>query len=174
MTNKAKIVLEDCRNALGDLYDEPNGMKWRVIWVGTITLLRAVGHVLENEDSKVSEEMAKAINEAWESWKKDLEKNKIFFEFIKLDRDLILKEYRFRAGVGVTINVPTAVLNSKFEQIGQLGEGKVEYDYEITDGPFKDKDQRELVEEAIGWWKERLDEIDARAAALKIEKQGII
>jgi len=168
MTDKARRVLEDCKNALGDLYDEPNSMKWPVIWVGTLSLLRAVGHVLQNEDSKVSKEMKMAIKEVWESWKKDPEKNKIFFEFIKKDRDLILKEYRYRANVGITIRFPKGVSKDYIYRDGVKEVESVEYHYLISDGPFKNKDQRELVEEAIWWWMGQLDEIDARAAALKI------
>ncbi len=69
--------------------------------------------------------------------------------------------------MNVTINVPTVVLNKKFEQIGQIGEGTVEYDYKITDGPFKGKDQRDIVKEAIEWWENQLSLIDTRVAALK-------
>jgi hypothetical protein len=175
MTNKARIVIEDCRNALGDLYDEPNGMKWRVIWVGTVTLLRTVGHVLHKVDSEISAEMKKVIDEWWGALKLSKPKPEIFWGFIEDDRNYILKQYKFRASVGVDINVPfhSIGFNGEVREAGSIDKGNVEYNYVITDGPFKGKDQRDLVKEAIEWWENQLGEIDIRVAALRIEKLDI-
>jgi hypothetical protein len=34
------------------------------------------------------------------------------------------------------------------------------YHYTINEGPYKGRDQRELLQEAIDWWEEYLDRID--------------
>ena len=72
----------------------------------------------------------------------------IFWCFIREERNNLLKKYKFGANVGTTIEVPTAILkrnpDGTIEQVGTKGEGKAWRDYNITDGPFKGKDQREV------------------------------
>jgi len=79
----------------------------------------------------------------------------IFWCFIREERNNLLKKYKFGANIGTTIEVPTAILkrnpDGTIEQVGTKGEGKSWRDYNITDGPFKGKDQREVkVDEPIG------------------------
>ncbi|MCH6554823.1 MAG: hypothetical protein IH793_11790 [Acidobacteria bacterium] len=79
----------------------------------------------------------------------------IFWCFIREERNNLLKKYKFGANVGTTIEVPTAILkrnpDGTIEQVGTKGEGKSWRDYNITDGPFKGKDQREVkVDEPFG------------------------
>ncbi|MEC4687971.1 MAG: hypothetical protein VST64_06670 [Nitrospirota bacterium] len=79
----------------------------------------------------------------------------IFWCFIREERNNLLKKYKFGANIGTTIEVPTAILkrnpDGTIEQVGTKGEGKSWRDYNITDGPFKGKDQREVkVDELFG------------------------
>ena len=173
----ARNVLEDCRTALAEFERaEPAGSLWRVQWVANIALLRTVAHVIRNVDAITEDhpnELREAAVEWWEGLRETKPEPRIFWGFIQEERNNLLKEYKFRANIGVTIEVPTAVLRrtpeGRIEQVGAKGEGKSWRDYNITGGPFKGKDQREVIRQAIEWWQDQLDDIEARAAAKKLE-----
>jgi hypothetical protein len=149
MTSKAREVLGDCEKALQDLSIHGlQGRAWRLRWVTAVVLLRTVGYVLKKVDEVSSPYMKEAIDEAWKECKRT--KPQIFHCFIEEDRNLILKEYTIRAGQGVTIHVGS----------------HTEWSYTIRGGPFDGRDQREVVEEAIAWWKQYLDRVDDRASRL--------
>ena len=149
MTTKAREVLADCKVALQELRTEGlQGHAWRLRWITTVVLLRAVGNVLAKVDSVSSVGMKGAIKEAWDECKG--ERPPIFVNFIKEDRNLILKEYSIRTGQGVTVEVG----------------GPTKWSYRIKGGHFDGRDQREVVEKAIAWWEDYLDDVDARAARL--------
>ena len=50
MTVAARRVLADCEVVLEMLDAEREEQRWRVLWVGALALLRAVGHVLRKVD----------------------------------------------------------------------------------------------------------------------------
>jgi hypothetical protein len=47
MTQHARVVLSDCNDAISDLTADLGEATWRRRWVTVLTLLRAVGHVLD-------------------------------------------------------------------------------------------------------------------------------
>jgi hypothetical protein len=49
---KAREYLEWCRHGHQKMRGNPTGPDWVLIWAGTISLLRAVGHALRVEDAK--------------------------------------------------------------------------------------------------------------------------
>ncbi len=61
--------------------------------MATVSLLRAVGHVLNKVDGASCPEMRAAVDEVWSEWKADKTANAIFFDFIEDERNSILKEY---------------------------------------------------------------------------------
>jgi hypothetical protein len=69
MTQAAREVLEDCRGAVDEIVDGIQGRSWRRRWITAVVLLRAVGHVLENVDVKISPHYKRAIREAWSKLK---------------------------------------------------------------------------------------------------------
>ena len=147
MTTKARIVLDDCKVALSGFTEGIQGAEWRIKWVSIVALLRAVGHVLKNVDNnrKIDPILSKIIEEQWELLKKSKPMPEIFWEFIEKERNNILKQYEIGAGQGVTIN---------------LGNKVSTYSYTVTSGPYKGRDQREVIREAIQWWEGYLDNID--------------
>jgi hypothetical protein len=145
MLERAKIVLDDCRGALDDFKEGLQGEQWRRHFVLCVTLLRAVGNVLEKIDTQHSEALKNIIKLKHEDWKKVNSGSEIYWEFIKKDRDLILKEYQINAGQSVTI---------------KIGEGKSEYSYPYYGKAFQGKDQRELIKMAIEWWEECFKSIE--------------
>ena len=92
----ARRVLRDCDWAIRDLpTGDLNQAPGRQSWFATVTLLRAVGHGLKNEDATRSAYLREAIEVAWRKWKDDFYSSEIFYGFIEDERNTLLKEYRF-------------------------------------------------------------------------------
>jgi hypothetical protein len=165
MTSAAREVLDDCRGALTDLVDGVQGGQWRRRWIAAIVLLRAVGHVFDNIDGARSVAYQRAISDWWAKLKSARPEPRIFWDLIDDERNTVLKEYRTRAGQGVTVRVSGVQINL------QTGEQKVDpplpaiYHYTINSGTFAGRDQREVIAEAIHWWERELDAIDKVANA---------
>ena len=141
------MVLSDCRGALDELTTGVHGASWRGRWVTAVVLLRAVGHVLDNVDSQRIPEMKAAIAAAWHQLKCQKPEPTIYWQFIDEERNNLIKEYLVGAGHNVTV---------------YLGADRpADFDYVINTGPFKGRQQREVVAEAIEWWENYLDAIDA-------------
>ena len=146
MTAAARLVLDDCREALSELQEDPTGSLWRRRYVACIALLRAVGHVLKNVDTKTSAKHKVAIDAQWQKLQSTKPEPKIFWLFIVNERNRFLKTYGPVAGQNAAV-FP-----------GQNREP--EHTYVMKDGPFKGADPRTLVTDAIGWWEGELDAID--------------
>lgn len=161
MTSAARNVLEDCRGALLDFADGIQGGTWRRRWVSCVVLLRTVGYVLDKVDADRSPKHRSVIDSWWRGLKGTKPDPAIFWGFIDEERNLIIKEYRTRAGQGVT--VPGAVMEIDAKTMEQKIEPRrpVVYHYTMNSGPFSGRDQRELIAEAIAWWERQLDAIDA-------------
>jgi len=153
MTRKARIVLEDCQGALADFRDGLQGSEWRRHWVLCVTLLRAVGHVLDKVDGQSDPQFRKIIDDEYGKLKNSRPDPSIFWEFIHLERNSLLKLYETSAGQGVTIKLGTP---------GGSEPPETDYHYVINAGPFKGRDQREVLQEAINWWDNYLNNIDKR------------
>ena len=140
----ARNVLEDCRHALTELRNDPQGPAWRVRWFGTLAMLRAVGHVLEKVDAKSCPELKEANNDWWKDLKSTKPNPAIFWQFIDSDRDAILKEYDHRAGQSVTVTPGRPPI----------------YTYKIHGGPFDGQDPRDVVQKVIEWLEQELTKIE--------------
>lgn len=92
----ARRMLLDCLQNRRDLDSAEMGTTaWRNAWVGTIAVLRGIGHALAKEDALRSRYLAVAVETAWERWKNDLYSSQVFFGFIDAERNDLLKGYRF-------------------------------------------------------------------------------
>jgi hypothetical protein len=170
MTEASRVVLDDCRAALADLREQVGGEaihgdKWRRRWVTVVVLLRIVGDVLRKLDAGQSDEYKQAIDEAWKRLNADIDKpeDAVFQSFIEEDRNLIVKEYRFRAGQDHNVHVPMGVVNLATGEQSQVGASWIEHTGRITDGPFAGRLATEVIAEAIDWWRKYLDDIDRAA-----------
>ena len=105
MTAAARLVLDDCREALNELREDPTGSLWRRRYVACIALLRAVGHVLNNVDTKTSANHKAVIDARWQQQQNTKPKPEVFWSFIENERNLLLKEYGPVAGQNVTVFV---------------------------------------------------------------------
>lgn len=152
---RARRVLADCEAALEMLDDEPDAQRWRVLWVGALALVRAVGHVLYKVDGRIPE-AREAIRAAYGSWKAEPE-HLVFREFIERDRNNILKRYRMNvldsSEVAVVVGDPEAGYTTGF-----LDENLYK---PIKEGFRVDEDARDVYQEAIQWWDEQLTRLEA-------------
>jgi hypothetical protein len=56
------------------------------------------------------------------------------------------------------------VLNLTTGESSSLPGGATTYEHVMRDGSFAGQDPRDVVQQAIAWWHEYLDQIDRRAA----------
>lgn len=165
MTLAARTVLEDCTQAAAQLTDGIQGSQWRIAYMASIALLRAVYHVLENRDVAGDPR----LRQAFKKWSEDLLESKpkpeIYWEFIVSERNLMLKEYQSSAGQGVTVPGVRFVLNMKTGEQKATTIGAIEYHYKMNDGVFMGRDHRDLIQEAISWWYEQLEKLEKAANA---------
>jgi len=168
MKFKALEVVNDCRIACRELDEaekENNKRLIRIRWFTCLALLRSVGHVLEKVDQKSYSEYDMIFKEKFNSFKND----SIYLNFIKNDRDLILKEYKFFIIEGESERIESnfIVINDEGDFLG-IGGGKIlkVADDKIIKRFFKkgegfDKYNllHEIVSDAIIWWQRYIDSI---------------
>jgi len=167
MTRYARMVLGDCEEALQELQAGPSGTEWRRRWITAVTLLRAVGHVLHKVDGESNPEMENTIKHWWSDLKQQKPNPAIYWGFIELERNNVIKTYRIGAGQNVTVRPGAAILNHEYRQIGSTSSGPTTFENVMREGSFAGKDPRDLVGEAIEFWRANLDEIDQRALNAK-------
>jgi hypothetical protein len=169
---QARKVLDWCRHALQELRQQPTGMAWIVRWAGALALLRAVGDTLGRVDIQGNP----ALCEARRKWKvrEKPESQEIFERFIRGDTNCLLHQAEVRAGQSVSVVAPSASARAT-----AYGEDRRPtetaappvpppiYTYHMNGGPFHDRDPRDIVQEAIDWWQQQIDAIEADAAQLR-------
>ena len=167
MTQSARKVLADCEFILSRLENEPNDQLWRIYWVAVVTLLRAVGHVLHKIDGQ-EPSVKRVANQLFKSWNSNDPTHEIYREFIEKERNNTVKEYVLGVSEG-----PVAVTG--LEQDPETGEwfsselhSLDENIYRpMNEGFYQHEDGRTLIELAIEWWKQQLNEVDRLASAQK-------
>jgi len=174
MTAKARIVLQDCQSAVQSHTLDLQGEELRVSWVAILTLLRAVGHVLDKADSKSSPAMASAIAEWWRDINASKPEPAIFWQFIENSRNRVIKLYEHGISRQLILKGPElegAPTTIWIDQANARGGKITSHDGEVisrlADGStFAGQSERDVAFEACKWWKGVLDGIDARARVL--------
>lgn len=143
-TLKARIVWHDTREA----YDEVekavslgDRALFRRRWVAAITLLRAIGHVLNGADKKLHPTLAPAIAEFMNTTKEV----PIFRDFIHKARNATVKEYRSSLYGKWDTSSPMS------RQPVRSGE-QIDSELVFRDDDADDKDLNDLFAEAMRWW----------------------
>jgi len=152
MVLNAQRVLADYKHALELLQEESHPDSFRVFWVAEISLVRAVGHVLQKVDGR-DEVVKAAVASAYASWKADRSGNAIFWDFIEGERNQVLKQYEIGFFAGPVDVVAGGQVHSLDDHLF----------CPITDGPFAGEDCRDILEQAIGWWEQQLAAVEAEA-----------
>jgi hypothetical protein len=150
----ARRVLRDAyraRKELAKAFQSNVASTHRLRWVTIITLLRAVGHALDSVDVRRSPAMKEAAKAAWSRWREKPLHHLIFHEFIKRERDVVVKEYRFTTGrvaVGEPVNVAQTIGPSTVLLIGDRSYSALE-----------------AVDTALAWWEAEISQIEHEARA---------
>ena len=145
-------VLKDCELALEMLQKENSFDQFRIIWVAAIAQIRAVGHVLHKVDGERDPKLKVIIEEIFIEWKNNKVNNAIFWDFIENERNSVLKQYEFGFLFG-----PLGVIAPTEEEVMELDEGLF---CPILDGRYEGEDCRDILDEAIKWWKIQLNRIE--------------
>jgi hypothetical protein len=162
----AREVLSRCSYLLKELREAPTGVAWEAKYSGALALLRSVGHVLDKTDSSFSTALKTAISQWWKELKSRKSADAIFWQFVDQDRNLILKESKLRAGQSVSVfvqgvsAVALAAGQERPASVPQAAVPKANFAYQMNAGPFVGDDPRDLIEEAIRWWNDQLDQIE--------------
>ena len=169
MTFKARQVLDDCELALEFLEQATTDQIWRVHWFAAVALIRTVGDVLDKVDG-LNPKYNGPVKSAYKAWQVDRQGAKIFWEFIKDQRDKLIHEYDSdahptdRVSLSVEMNLLEVGdgLGRKHHEIFELDENIYR---PMLAGPWEGDDARDVLAEAIEWWKVELDKIDLAARA---------
>ena len=101
-----------------------------------------------------------AIKATWEEWNTYAQENSIFWNFIKEERNNLLKEYKF----GVQPEPEYLVTEKGDRLVTEKGEPLVTSDdfFRLSHVGFESKEGRDVIDEAIKWWRKQLDAIEAQ------------
>ncbi|GJL96079.1 MAG: hypothetical protein DHS20C05_24840 [Hyphococcus sp.] len=117
-------------------------------WLSGVVSMRAVGHVLQKVDSRVSNLHKSIIDNFWACTKK--QKPAIFWEFIDNERNMLIKEGK----VGAAFQKHTY---SKFlVDYNRSYEDLVQQNGEFVGLEWEGDDALRLYEIALVWWHEKL------------------
>lgn len=160
MTTAAREVLIDCEIALEMLEEEADLRRWRVLWAGSVSLLRAVGHVLKKVDG-ADPRIGLAVDQRYRTWGSERQENAIFWDFIEKERNNVLKEYQF----GLSLDEEVALLVQSDTSNGET-EGGV---FQLVENLYRPllidhregEDARDVYREALDWWQRELTTIEA-------------
>lgn len=156
---EARQVLEDCRYALELAEHALTDQDFRVHWVALIALLRSVGQVLKGVDGAKDKRIREKVNELWKEWSDNKDENSLFWNFIKHERDLVLKEYSFNTQSDpVFITIANDNDNDVDLISYQLDEGIFK---PLVNGLYAGKDGRDIAREAIEWWEIQLQAVES-------------
>jgi len=166
-TEAARDVLARCEYLLDELKAKPIGIAWQAKLSGTIALLRSVGHVLNKVDAAASPAARAEVDRWWAAIKSTKSTPDIFWDFIEVERNLILKEGQLRAGQSATVQL--VGVQAAAIAAGQTPppespkqSPKASYSYHMNDGPFTGHHPHDLVAKALQWWRDQLDLIDSK------------
>lgn len=167
MTTAARQVLDDCEAALQMLEDEHDEQRWKVLWVGVMTLLRTVGHVLRKVDGEIPSQRAE-IDAAYVRWKDVQSKHAVFWRFIEKERNNILKEYRLNVHDSEAVGLAVVIASTDTDCVAYETPCVLDENLfrPVTDGFGAGKDARDVYREALDWWDAELTRIELKLKAL--------
>jgi len=131
---------------------EDDNRRFRILFVACMTLLSTVGQVLARENGNV--DIKKAVKEIFDEHKTNEEKHDIYFKFIKQERGMIIHEY--------DVNLPerdTALVMKQGNEAYLFEPGDL-YKPLADDNYWGNEDVRDLIQQAIDWWKNQLQIIE--------------
>ena len=132
----------------------------KILWFSCISMLRAIGHVMDKVDRKNQpESFSIALDIAYEEWRK----LPIFKNFINEERNSILKEYSFTIEP-TSIDKTFYLVDSDGHYLVDGSQHLVSYetvsDLIKTNGYDTSQHPSLILEEALIWWNEELTKLE--------------
>ena len=164
MTKYARIVLQDCKHAIAKHTDDLQAEDFRISWISVVTLLRAIGHVLQKVDAQQSPAIKKAVGKKWKELQLSKPEPHIFWSFIEEERNRFLKNYEHGIVRKMTFDTLVPGIYTSVDLANARGGKIIASDSEIksyiSSGQFEGINERTVAWMAYDWWKRYLDEID--------------
>jgi len=139
---------------------EENPDRLRVLWIGSLGLIRLVGSVL-NEIERENVGAAPAIDKHWAKLQagRKAQNPAIFWKFIKGDRDRAL--HRYEVDLYPESSIPLLISDEAGATISVLDDCLfVPLEDDEWRGDEAGGDARDAYSDAIGWWESELSEIE--------------
>lgn len=161
---KAREIYKDClaaRDLLQDAIDKKNTPQAKIIWFASVAMLRAVGHVLKNVDSKSrGEDFEHRLGVKFKEWKED----PIFRDFIEKERNSILKEYDSTFEILEKKEKCTLITNDGYKLVTSDGHTLVTSS-SVTEfikgsGRCAGESPVHNLSEALEWWDSQLKDLE--------------
>lgn len=146
-----KSVLQDVEQCLEWLEEESDEFKFRMGLIAAVALIRSVGHVLQKVDGNRDPILMRIITRRFDDLKNDRANARVFWEFIEAERNLILKEYDLRFDFAPIVTTADA------DHAWRIGSNIY---CPMADGVYAGEDVRDVLREAVAWWKEELAGIE--------------
>ncbi len=147
------------------LDDERDERRWRVLWIGAMALLRAVGHVLRKVDGEDPRRRAE-FDAAYKRWTDaEATEHAVFREFIDGERNRLVKEYSLNVIDSAKVGVAVVSLHDG----GVADETTFLLDENlfrpVMRGFGTGEDARDVYRSAIEWWDSELSQLEVATNA---------
>jgi len=160
---RARQVLNDAAKASSLLESEDDEQLRRVFWVASIALARASLHVLDKVDAVLHPTLREKVDLGWRGLNESKPDPEIFWSFLELERNLVLKQ--FELAPDLEDNFLILEGGSDFLLLEDGSRLALEGFFSIkTDGPFKERDGREVLSEALAWVDKYIARFEASAS----------
>ena len=167
---RAEKVLQDCKHAIADYHIRLQEHDLRIRWLSIVTLLRAVGNVLEKVDAKLDPVLRDIIKRKFKKMDENKEEYSIYYEFIKKERDRFIKEYehgikRILKKKPSLERLPKNVIKFSISSDVSNNEGGIiiqesdEIISCISTGKYKGLYEKDVAVMAYRWWETVINEI---------------
>lgn len=128
---------------------------WKVIWVGTCTLLRTSIELFKvDAKSCINSKIREEIISEWKSIKEEKDHHTIFWEFLRKERNNIIHEYEWAAYEawldkdGTTRPASLSILDVKPKETSSV--------LIMRGGAYKNRNSLELLKESADWVEARI------------------
>jgi len=182
MRLNAENVLDDCKRAF-ELLENVNSDEqlFRIYWLTELALLSTVGEILYKIDCEENEKVKLIWSNRFKELKENKDEHKIFWSFIKEERNNIIHEYKVSysedgahrvsvASNSVAFYVPESFFgdagdNLKDELASYTLDSNIYRPMDCADA-WGSIDCRDLIEKAIFWWENEIGTIKQKLGSV--------
>lgn len=129
--------------------------EWKVTWIGTCTIIRSSIDLFQiDAKSCLHPRICEEIIKEWHDIRKNRDKNRIFWDFLRQERNSILHEYEWRAYEAWM--KPDGTLRPARLSLLMIDDDGARPALLMRDGPFKGRNSLELLKESADWAESRI------------------